>query len=164
MTLTSTQLMSDLEYHTGEIFQTFRGTHNVFLCICSLKAVLSDWELGGGEWGRRGAAKLVLVLPVARSPGIRLGRIARSVPLNPSSESFLCSGSHSRGISHLHPLTSAGFCTLLVESELGGEGTAAAKVVATSRDTGTWKQVLDRRETDKSSRGAWSQAALGLRD
>lgn len=48
--------------------------------------------------------------------------------------------------------------------KLGGEGTAAAKVVATSRDTETCKQVLGWRETDKSSCGAWSQAALGLRD
>lgn len=107
-----------------------------------------------------------------RSRKTSLGPPCSKTPWHPSgqnceecaSESFLCSGSHSRGISHLHPLTSAGFCTLLVESELGGEGTAAAKVVATSGDTGTWKQVLDWRETDKSSRGAWSQAALGLRD
>lgn len=48
--------------------------------------------------------------------------------------------------------------------ELGGEGTATAKkIAATSRDTGAWKQVLDWRETDRTSCGALSQAALGLR-
>lgn len=48
--------------------------------------------------------------------------------------------------------------------KLEWERTATAKVAATSRDTGAWKQVLDWRETDKTSCGAWTQAALGLRD
>lgn len=48
--------------------------------------------------------------------------------------------------------------------ELGGEGTASAKIAATSRDTGACKQVFDWRETDRTSCGALSQAALGLRD
>lgn len=67
--------------------------------------------------GSKRSRKASLGTPCSKQPWHPPGQNCEECDGPCASESFLCSGSHPRGISHLHPLTSAGFCTLLGESQ-----------------------------------------------
>jgi hypothetical protein len=166
-------------------FQKSRKLHSVCIFICCLEAVLTD----RGIWDRSGPArsfKSSPVLPAASSLGLILGRIVSKLLY--AFESVLCPGSgvhpppwirspsSALAPTSVVPLTftlshcvsgNHFLCSILHRpGRIGStrEKATAANVAGTSGETEVWKQALDLKTRGMWSRGASSQAALGLRD